>query len=82
MQQSVPETLTEATAVVFDLFLMVVLTAAGLRAELHSAALLSTDTVVALWFAYMGAVALYAGLAVFGADRIGPRLRSLVTNTA
>jgi hypothetical protein len=82
MQQSVSETLTEATTVVFDVLVMVVLTAAGFRAELHSAALLSTDTMVALWFAYMGAVALYAGLVVFGADRIGPRLRTLVTNNA
>ena len=76
MQQSIPETFAEFLTAAFDVLVTVGLTIAGLSAELHSVELLSSDTTMALWFGYMGLVALYAGVVVFGGKRLGPRLRA------
>lgn len=75
MEQSVSDALAEVVGLAFDLLVTLVLTGAGISAELHSAQLFETDVVMALWFGYMGMVALYAGVVVFGGDRVAARLQ-------
>ncbi|WP_255151120.1 hypothetical protein [Halorarius halobius] len=75
MSDFVPEWLAEAATLAFELVVTLLLTAAGVGAELQSAQVLGTNTVVALWFGYMGAVALYGGVVVFGSGRLLPRVR-------
>jgi hypothetical protein len=75
MDQAVPDVLAEVVELAFDLLVTVLLTGAGVSAELHSVELLGTDQTMALWFAYMGLVALYAGVVVFGGDRVASRLQ-------
>lgn len=75
MRETLPETVGEAGALLFELVVAVVLTAAGIGAQLQSAQVLGTDTLMAVWLGYMSLVALYAGLVVVGKGRLLPRLR-------
>lgn len=61
----------------FDLLGTVAFLLLGIEAELLVTASLGGDTLLAAWAAYVGALALYAGLVVFGRDRLVPRLRAL-----
>ena len=74
MRETLPETIGEAGALVFDLLAAVVLTVAGLGAQLESAHAFGSDTLMAAWLGYMGLVALYAGVVVFGRGRLLARL--------
>jgi len=47
------------------------LTVAGAFAELNAVGFADDSTVIALWLAYMGAIALYAGLFVVGGGLLG-----------
>ena len=67
----------EAAGFLFDLFVAVLFTAAGLEAELYRLQTFDGNMALALWTSYMGAIALYAGLVVFGGERLLPRLRSV-----
>lgn len=75
MRETVPETVGEAGALLVDVLATVVLTVAGVGAELQSVQVLDSNAAMALWFGYMGAVSLYAGLVVVGGGRLLPRLR-------
>lgn len=75
MRVTLPETVGEAGALLFDLVVAVTLTLAGVGAQIESAQVVGTDTLMAAWFGYMSLVALYAGLVVVGKRRLLPRLR-------
>ena len=67
----------DAGSLLFDLFAAVAFTAVGLEAELYGLQTFDGNVALAAWTSYMGALALYAGLVVFGGERLLPRLRSL-----
>ena len=69
-----PKTAGEAGAMLFELLVAAVLTVAGVGAELQSAQAFGSDTVMAAWLGYMGLVALYAGVVVFGKGHLLTRL--------
>lgn len=75
MRETLPETVTEAGGLLFDVLVTLTLTAAGIGAQVQSAQLLGTDTLMAAWLGYMSLVALYAGLVVFGKERLLPRVQ-------
>ena len=70
------ETLAEALPLALDAVLTVALTAIGLEAELSSLHSYGSNTTLALWFGFMGLLALYAGLVLVGRERLLPRLRA------
>lgn len=82
MDQTVSDAIIEVAELAFDLLVTIALTGAGISAELHSVELLGTDATMALWFGYMGLVALYAGVVVFGGDRVASRLQNRLTGGA
>ncbi|WP_255194859.1 hypothetical protein [Halorarius litoreus] len=75
MRETLPDVVVEAGTLLFDLFVAVVLTLAGIGAELQSAQTFGSDTLMAAWLGYMGLIALYAGLVVFGQGRLLGRLQ-------
>lgn len=75
MRELVPETAAEAGALLVELLAAVVLTAAGVGAQIQSVQVLGTDLPMALWLGYVGLVALYAGVVVVGKGRLLPRLQ-------
>ena len=77
MQRTLSELAGEAGALAFDLAVTVLLTAVGIEAELFGAQAYGTQTALGLWAGFMGAVALYAGIVVFGGRRLVPRLRAV-----
>lgn len=74
MRETLPETLTEVAALLVELLVAVVLTAAGVGAQIESARLLGSNTMLALWLGFMGLVALYAGVVAVGQQRLLARL--------
>ena len=70
------ETLVETLPLALDAVLTIALTAIGLEAELSSLHSYGSNTTLALWFGFMGVLALYAGLALVGRERLLPRLRA------
>lgn len=77
MQRTISGLLGDGAALLFDLLGTVTFLLVGIEAELLVTASLGGETLLAAWSAYVGALALYAGLVVFGRDRLVPRLRSL-----
>jgi hypothetical protein len=75
VQRTISELLGEGAALLFDLLGTVAFILVGIEAELLVTASIGGDTLLAAWAAYVGALALYAGVVVFGRDRLLPRLR-------
>lgn len=71
------ETGQELLTVLFELLAAALLAGIGLSAERIGVAALATDTTMALWFTYVGLVAL-AGALVVTRDRLVPRLRAVI----
>ena len=67
----------DAGSLIFDLFAAVAFTLVGLEAELYGLQTFDGNVALAAWTSYMGALALYAGLVVFGGERLLLRLRSV-----
>ena len=76
MQLTVPGGMAELAELVVELLLTVVLTLLGVGAELNSVQALGSDLTMALWFGYIGVLALYAGVFKLGRERLVPHLRS------
>jgi len=77
VQRTISGLLTEGAAFLFDLLATVAFILVGIEAELLVTASLGGDTLLAAWAAYVGVLALYAGVIVFGRDRLLPRLRGV-----
>lgn len=77
MQRTISELLGEGAALLFDLLGTVAFVFVGIEAELLVTTSLDGDVLLAAWAAYVGALALYAGVVVFGRDRLLPRLRGV-----
>lgn len=75
MRETLSEMVAEGLTLLFDLVLAVGLTLLGIGAELQSAQTFGADTLMAAWLGYMGLIALYAGLVVFGQERLLGRLQ-------
>lgn len=76
MYSSVTETGLDLATVTFYALVSGTLTYAGLLSETTGLQQFAAgETAVGLWFLYMGAVALYAGLYVLGYGTAWPRLR-------
>lgn len=82
MQRTILGLLGETTALLFDLLGTAAFILVGIEAELLVTASLDGNTLLAAWSAYVGALALYAGVVVFGRERLLPRLRAVATGTA
>lgn len=74
--------LGEGAALLFDLLGTVAFILVGIEAELLLTSSLGGDLLLAAWSAYVGTLALYAGVVVFGRDRLLPRLRGVREDAA
>ncbi|WP_435196593.1 hypothetical protein [Natronomonas sp. EA1] len=73
--QRLLETGAELFTVLVELLATIALAGIGLSAERVGAAALATDTAMALWFTYIGLVAL-AGALLVTQNRLAPRVRA------
>ena len=75
MRNSLLEPSVELALFAIETVLFGVLTTLGLLSEQAGLSSLSGGETLGLWYLYMGAVALYAGLYVLGYERVLPRVR-------
>jgi Kef-type K+ transport system membrane component KefB len=74
MSDSAVAVVEEALTVVVEVVLFGVLTTAGLVSEQFALADLTSGEVLGVWYLFMGALALYAGLYAVGYERLLPHL--------
>jgi hypothetical protein len=75
MEEQLFAALGEAAWFVLESILIGVLTVVGVLSEQIGVTGVTSGDVVGLWFVYMGAIALYAGLYMIGYGRLLPRVR-------
>jgi len=76
MQFVVPGEIAEMVELVVELLVTVVLMLLGVGAELNSVQAFGSNLTMALWFGYIGMLALYVGVVKLGQERLVPHLRS------
>ena len=76
MKDALVETMIETGLFVIETVLIGVLTTIGLLSEQIGVSSLTSGETLGLWYVYVGAISLYAGLYVVGYERVLPRLRA------
>ncbi|MEF8782357.1 MAG: hypothetical protein V5A39_09825 [Haloarculaceae archaeon] len=71
----------EAITVAFEAALFGVLTTVGVISEQFALADLTSGEMLGLWYLFMGALALYAGVYIVGYERLIPRLSGVLSRT-
>ena len=79
MSNSLIESGIELAVFAIETVLFGVLTTLGLFSEQVGVSSLSGGEMLGLWYLYMGAIALYAGLYVLGYERVLPKVRQLTS---